>query len=153
MLWQQVLLCPCRFFAGSASAESLLSKAVNSLVGTPYKYAGTSTRGFDCSGFTSYLFNKFGVDLPHSSKGQNGEGQWISKSNVRPGDLVFFFNTDGVGVSHVGVYVGNGKFAHSATKGGVTISSLDSSYYANRYVSARRVVWDDLYDQMMTDEN
>lgn len=132
---------------GSVFASSDMDKAVNDLVGTPYKWAGTTLKGFDCSGFTSYLFDEFGIDLPHSSKSQNSEGYWVDKSDLRKGDLVFF-NTDGSGISHVGMYLGNGEFVHSATNQGVVKNKLSESYYAKRYVSARRVLWDDIYNQL-----
>ncbi|WP_409343478.1 C40 family peptidase [Paenibacillus sp. MBLB4367] len=138
------------FMASSVSAETPLNEAVDELIGTPYKYAGMSEKGFDCSGFTSYLFAKFNIDLPHSSKSQNTEGFWVDKKDLRAGDLVFF-NTDGKGISHVGVYLGDGIFAHSATGDGVIKTKLSDSYYAKRYVSARRVMWDDLYNQLTTD--
>jgi cell wall-associated NlpC family hydrolase len=137
---------------GSAFADTPLNKTVGDLMGTPYKWAGTTTSGFDCSGFTSYVFSQFGIDLPHSSKAQDGEGYWIKKEDLRPGDLVFF-NTDGKGVSHVGIYVGDGMFVHSATDKGVIKSSLDESYYSKRYVAARRVLWDEIYTQLTTDAN
>ena len=124
-----------------------MDNAVDELVGTPYKWAGTTTKGFDCSGFTSYLFGEFGIDIPHSSKSQNSEGYWVDKSDLRKGDLVFF-NTDGSGISHVGMYLGNGEFVHSATNQGVVKNKLSESYYAKRYVSARRVLWDDIYNQL-----
>lgn len=135
---------------GNASAETPLSASVNALMGTPYKYGGTTLRGFDCSGFTSYVFDGFGIELSRSSKTQALEGAWVDKSDLRPGDLVFF-NTDGKSISHVGIYVGNGKFAHSATNKGVTINGLNESYYAKRYVTARRVLDDAAYEQLMTD--
>lgn len=141
------------FFAvlgGTASASTPLDEAIDGLIGTPYKYAGTTEKGFDCSGFTSYLFAQFGIDLPHSSKSQNGEGFWVKKEELRPGDLVFF-NTDGKGISHVGVYIGNGQFAHSANGSGVTKTNLEDSYYKKRYVSARRVMWDDIFQQLTTE--
>ncbi|EGL19954.1 C40 family peptidase [Paenibacillus chitinolyticus] len=135
---------------GSASAKSTLSSTIDGLVGTPYKYSGTSTSGFDCSGFTSYVFDRFGIDLARTSKAQNGQGSSVAKSDLRPGDLVFF-NTDGKGISHVGIYIGNNKFAHSATNKGVTKSDLSESYYAKRYVSARRVIGDDLFNKITAD--
>ena len=137
--------------AGSALAETPLNKAVDDLVGVKYQYGGISTEsGFDCSGFTMYLFNQFGIELAHQSKAQNTKGYWIPKEDLRAGDLVFF-NTDGKGVSHVGVYLGDGTFAHSASDVGVTKTKLDDPYYEKRYVSARRVLWDDLYVQLTTD--
>jgi cell wall-associated NlpC family hydrolase len=135
---------------GSASAETTFNKTISDLMGTKYKWAGTTTAGFDCSGFTSYVFDKFGIDLPHSSKEQDTKGFWVSKDDLRVGDLVFF-NTDGAGVSHVGIYVGDGNFVHSATDKGVITSSLDESYYKKRYVAARRVLWDEIYTQLTTD--
>lgn len=96
------------------------------------------------------MFDKLGVDLPHSSKGQAQLGTTVEKNDLRPGDLVFF-NTDGKGISHVGVYVGDGKFYHSATNEGVVITKMTDSYYAKRYVTARRILSDDQYGQVMTD--
>jgi cell wall-associated NlpC family hydrolase len=139
------------FQVGSAFAATPLNKSIDELIGTPYKWAGTTTDGFDCSGFTSYVFSKFNIDLPHSSKEQDTKGYWIPKEDLRPGDLVFF-NTDGKGVSHVGIYIGNGQFAHSATNKGVIKSSLNEPYYAKRYVAARRILWDELYTQLTTDD-
>lgn len=140
----------CSISVGSAFAETPLSSAVNAGLGAPYKYAGTTLKGFDCSGYTAWVFNKLGVALPHTSKGQAHEGVWVDKENLRPGDLVFFDTSGGAGISHVGVFVGDGKFYHSADQG-VTISKLSESYYAKRYVTARRVLSDDQYDQFMTD--
>lgn len=140
----------CSVSVGSAFAETPLSSAVNAGLGSPYKWAGTTTNGFDCSGYTSWVFDKFGIDLPRSSKSQAQAGQWIAPDQLLPGDLVFY-NTSGNGISHVGVYVGDGKFYHSATNKGVTISEMSESYYANRYVTARRILSDEQYQQLMTD--
>jgi murein DD-endopeptidase / murein LD-carboxypeptidase len=139
-------------WSGSALADTLLNEKVDELLGIKYAYGGTTEKGFDCSGFTMYLFAKFGIDLPHQSKAQNKEGYWVDKKDLREGDLVFF-NTDGKGISHVGVYLGDGIFAHSATGEGVTKTELDSKYYASRYVSARRILWEDLYNQLMAEQN
>lgn len=134
--------------AGSVfAAQSTLDETVDGLLGTPYKYAGTTTKGFDCSGFTAYVFAQFDIDLPHSSKAQDEEGIWVDKKDLRKGDLVFF-NTDGKGISHVGIYLGDGEFVHSATDKGVMKNKLSESYYSKRYVSARRVLWDDIYNQL-----
>lgn len=138
------------FSAGTALAATPLNEKIDALMGTPYKYAGTTESGFDCSGFTSYVFEQFNIDLPHSSKAQADKGYWIDKSDLRPGDLVFF-NTGGSGISHVGIYIGDGMFAHSSSDRGVIKSSLDESYYKKRYVSARRVLWDDIYNQLTTE--
>ena len=133
---------------GSAfAAENKLEQTVDALVGTPYKWAGTTPAGFDCSGFAAYVFDKFGIDLPHNSKSQSQKGNYVAKADLRPGDLVFF-NTDGKGISHVGIYLGDGQFVHSATDKGVVKNKLSESYYAKRYVTARRVLWEDLYNQL-----
>lgn len=137
------------FSAGTASAATPLNEQVDALIGTPYKWAGTTTSGFDCSGFTSYVFAQFNIELPHSSKSQASKGNWVDKSDLRPGDLVFF-NPGGGAISHVGIYIGDGMFAHAADNG-VIKSSLDESYYKKWYYTARRVLWDDIYNQLTTE--
>jgi cell wall-associated NlpC family hydrolase len=88
----------------------------NSLKGVPYRYGGTTPRGFDCSGFTSYVYRKAGVSLPHSATGQMRKAKRISRSQARPGDLVFFHG--GRGAYHVGIYAGNNRTLHSPRPGG-----------------------------------
>ncbi len=97
-----------------------------------------------------YVFDKIGINLPHQSGSQYQMGTAISLDNIRPGDLVFF-NTSGNGVSHVGIYVGEGKFAHASSKRGVTVSSLNDSYYVNRYVGAKRIMSTDAYQNVASD--
>lgn len=104
-----------------------------------YGTAGPST--FDCSGFTSYLYKKYGVSLPRSSNSQGSFGTYVEKSNLIPGDILCFSNRKDRRINHVGVYVGDGNFIHAATsKRGVVIDNLSENYYVNHYVTARRVV-------------
>jgi hypothetical protein len=125
--------------AAPAMAATKLEQTVDKVLGVDYRWGGTTTAGFDCSGFTMHVFEKFGISLPHQTKSQAKKGVKVAKSELRPGDLVFF-NTNGKGISHVGVYMGNGEFAHSSSKYGVRISKLSEAYYTKRYVTARRIL-------------
>jgi peptidoglycan endopeptidase LytE len=124
----------------TASAVRLLEDAAQYL-GTPYKYGGSGPGGFDCSGFTSYLFARAGYSLPRTASGQYSVGTAVSQSELQPGDLVFFAG-GGNGIDHVGIYAGNGQMIHSSSprSGGVIYTPLSSSYYANSYVGAKRVL-------------
>jgi len=138
------------FTAGAGSAfasQTSLSDTVDTVIGTPYKWGGTTTDGFDCSGFILYVFNKFDVKLPRTSESQSQSGEEVDQDNLQLGDLVFF-NTSGKGISHVGIYVGDGQFAHASSSKGVRISKLSEDYYSKRYVTARRVVDGDAYTAM-----
>jgi cell wall-associated NlpC family hydrolase len=108
-------------------------------ISTPYAFGGTGPGGFDCSGFTQYVFRQAGISLNRMADGQYNQGQSVSESMLRAGDLVFF-STYEVGPSHVGIYVGNGRFIHSGSSTGVTISGLHDSYWGPRYIGARRVI-------------
>lgn len=116
-------------------------KAAFSQLGTDYRRGGKSPRqGFDCSGFTTWVFNRHGIDLPRSSREQFQVGQKVSKKQLRKGDLVFF-KIRKSSISHVGIYLENGKFIHSARPGrDVEISSLDEAYWSKRYAGGRRVL-------------
>ncbi|MFC7680050.1 C40 family peptidase [Paenibacillus sp. GCM10028914] len=114
-------------------------------LGTPYKFgASTSTtKVFDCSSFTKHIFKQFGVNLPRTSAQQSKVGVAVSKSNLKPGDLVFFSSgsrANGKNVTHVAVYAGNGKILHTYGKPGVTISNLNSGTWKKTYLKARRVL-------------
>ena len=105
-------------------------------LGTPYVWAGASPAGFDCSGFTMYVFAQIGVSLPHFSYGQYSMGVPVAYDQLQPGDLVFF-----EGLGHVGIYIGGGQFVHSPHTGDVVkISSLGEAYYSGSYVGARRIL-------------
>ena len=131
-------------FANQADASSgIHSKQVvsvaNKVMGTKYVWGGTTTKGFDCSGFIGYVYKKVGKKLPRTTASMYKTGKSVSKKNLKAGDLVFF-NTSGKGVSHAGIYIGNGKFAHSASSKGVSISKLNDPYYwGSKYIGAKRV--------------
>jgi cell wall-associated NlpC family hydrolase len=108
--------------------------------GIPYRYGGASTRGFDCSGFVMTVLAKHGVKLPHRAADQYNRGKTVPRGQEMPGDLVFFRNTSRRGISHVGIYAGDGEFIHSSSSAnGIVISRLDTGYYGHRYAGARRV--------------
>lgn len=108
-------------------------------LGVKYVYGGTTPSGFDCSGFTQYVFAKNGISLPRISRDQYQKGTSVSLSNLKAGDLVFFsFAKNGV-VDHVGISVGNGQFINASSSKGVTIYSL-GSYWKSVYVGAKRVL-------------
>jgi peptidoglycan DL-endopeptidase CwlO len=103
-------------------------------LGTPYVWGGASPAGFDCSGFTMYVYAQVGVSLPHNAAAQYGYGSPVSRGSLAPGDLVFF---DGLG--HVGIYVGGNSFIHAPHTGDVVKISSLTGWYASTYVGARRL--------------
>lgn len=109
-------------------------------LGCSYSYGASGPKSFDCSGFTMYVYDNFDISLPHSSTSQAKKGEYVRKDDLAKGDLVFF-ETSSRGISHVGLYIGGGKFIHASTSArDVEISSLSETYYAKRYVTARRVL-------------
>lgn len=110
------------------------------LINTPYLWGGTTTNGIDCSAFCQRVMKyALGIDIPRTSIMQSTVGDEVSRENLQFGDLVFF-NTMGRRISHVGIYLGEGVFAHSSSSGGVKTNSLDEDYYNAKYVTARRVI-------------
>ena len=126
---------------GGSKADSLIAKAKN-FIGLPYRFGGTSpTSGFDCSGFMQYVYKQTAnINLPRTSGSMAQVGERISRSELKPGDMVFFSHGGGR-ISHVGMYIGEGRFIHSPSTGkSISITSLDSGYWANKFVTARRVL-------------
>lgn len=119
-----------------AASYNELTTTASQYIGTPYVYGGTTTKGFDCSGFTQRVFSDLGIKLNRTSSSQYSQGTAVS--SLLPGDLVFF-NTSGKGISHVGIYIGDNQFIHSSTSDGVIISGLGENYWSKRYVGAKRV--------------
>ncbi len=128
--------------SSNTSATQAVINLAYSKMGSPYVWGAEGPNSFDCSGFTSYVYrNAAGINLPRTSGAQSGYGQTVSKANLQAGDLVFF-STNGTGsVSHVGIYVGGGNMIHSPSSGKtVSVTSINSSYYTSKFVTAKRVL-------------
>ncbi|MCI9557238.1 MAG: C40 family peptidase [Lawsonibacter sp.] len=125
----------------SSKGQEIVNYAMQFL-GYPYVYGGSSPRGFDCSGFTSYIYKQFGYSLKRSASDQLDNGTSVSRSELQPGDLVMFKKgSSSRRASHVGIYIGNNQFIHSSTsRVGVIISGMDEAYYTSGFVGARRIV-------------
>lgn len=109
-------------------------------LGVPYVWAGRSPGGFDCSGYVWYVYNHFGIQLPRMADGQFGVGAVVARRDLAPGDLVFF-STYEPGPSHVGIYIGGGRFIHASSGAcAVTVTPLNKDYYRERYLGARRLL-------------
>ena len=138
--------------ASNAEALSLrvdIRTTAKQYIGVPYVTGGASPKGFDCSGFTQYVFNAHGYSLwGRTAVDQLQAGVIISKDELQCGDLVFFENTTGSGrfASHIGIYIGNGQLIHSGNNG-VSVVSLESAYYEYHYLCSRRVILSDLTAQ------
>ncbi len=115
-----------------------LYNAIQQWMGTPYRYGGTDKNGVDCSAFVGHIYREvYGVDLHRVSNDMQQDVTLISKSELREGDIVFFTNSKGR-VSHVGIYLKNGLFAHSSTSRGVIISRLDDSHWRKHFYKGGR---------------
>ena len=133
-------------FDGSVSSDiKRLLKDAEKYMGTPYKYGGTSSSGFDCSGFTLTVFEENNYKLPRRSADQALTGDRVSISKVKPGDLLFFATSGGSKVTHVGIVHdisadGEVHFIHASTSKGVIISSLNKSYWNKAFLHAQRIL-------------
>ena len=128
---------PDQLVIAQGDGSPVLQSAAEFL-GRPYRF-GSEGHAFDCSGFVRTVFAKIGIELPHSAREQFSLGAHVGRDELEPGDLVFF-QTYRRTASHVGIYVGEDKFVHAATRGGqVQVDSLTQAYYAHRYLGARRL--------------
>jgi hypothetical protein len=145
-----LLLCALAFAAPASAGHGIgesppvvqvspgmkIARFARTFIGVPYVYGGSTPRsGFDCSGLVAYVFQHFGVTLPHYTVSQFGRGRGVSRWALRPGDLVFF-----AGLSHVGIYVGHGKFVHAPHSGArVRVASLREDWYRSSFDGGRRI--------------
>lgn len=136
---------PKRRVIDTTQYQYLISSA-ESWINTPYVWGGTTREGVDCSGFVQQLYKSFGVSLPRTSEEQSIVGLLVSRNELLPGDLLFF-DTDTrdttklTHVSHVGLYVGNGKMIHAGSGNGVVeYTNIETTYYRSRFMNARRIL-------------
>lgn len=109
-------------------------------IGKPYVWGATGPNSYDCSGLSQTAYKHIGIKIPRVAYDQGNYGKKVDKSDLKPGDLLFF-NIDGSGISHVGIYIGDRKMIHAPSRGKtVSIVNIDSNYYAKRYVVGRRVL-------------
>lgn len=132
--------------AEQTTAREKLIMEIIKYLDTPYKYGGNTLNGIDCSALTQSVYqDALNINLNRTARDQFTQGKAISKDELQFGDLVFFNTRRRVRPGHVGIYIGDGLFAHASSKGGVMISSIDESYYSKRFMSARRIVDDNTF--------
>ncbi|RHW39013.1 NlpC/P60 family protein [Neobacillus notoginsengisoli] len=149
IVWGAVLaLAISMFFApftkkaeASVSWGQEVTEVAKRYMGTPYKWGGTTAKGFDASGYTQFVYKKSAakISLPRISKDQYKVGESVAKKDLKEGDLVFF-KTNGKDVSFVGIYLGKNKFIAVTTSKGVSVQSMDTKYWKDSYVGAKRVL-------------
>jgi cell wall-associated NlpC family hydrolase len=135
--------------SGSASRNERLARAdhyagsraalhAQDMVGKPYRYGGNSPNGFDCSGLVQYSYSRVGINIPRTTRSQLNAGTTVSRTSLRAGDLVFF-DQEGRKFSHVGIYIGDGRFVHAPSSGKrVRINNLNERYWKKHFTAARR---------------
>jgi murein DD-endopeptidase len=121
-----------------ASVTTIATKYALQMVGAPYRYGGSTPRGFDCSGLVHYSYARAGVTVPRTTRQQRKYSRPVARRNIRRGDLLFF-NQSGKRSSHVGLYIGNNQFVHAPSTGKtVYVASLTSRYWRRYFIGARR---------------
>lgn len=124
--------------ADKATAQRAANYAQN-MIGKPYRYGGNSPTGFDCSGLVQYSYSRAGLPIPRTTKSQRESSAAVGSQSLRAGDLIFF-DQEGRKSSHVGIYIGDGRFVHAPSSGKqVRVDTLDTKYWKKHYVGARRI--------------
>ena len=139
LLTLSIIVSPIAFAAGET--KNKVVSVGKSYLGVPYRYGGTTPSGFDCSGFTSYVYKNVGIQLPRTAAQQYNVGTPVNKSALEQGDLVFFSGSKSSKISHVGIYIGDQQFISATTSRGIKIDSINDPYYwGSKYVGAKRVI-------------
>lgn len=124
--------------SGQGNLRRELVKTARHFIGVPYLWGGESRRGFDCSGLTMVCYRTNGLNLPRNSRAQYGKGRWVPKAKLQEGDLVFFATQGGKRVTHVGMYIGQGRFIHAPRTGKtVRVAELSSKFWSKAYMGGR----------------
>lgn len=135
----------------ASTGESIISYG-EKFMGVPYVWGGTTPSGFDCSGFTQYIFkNAAGISIPRTTDQQYKIGTAVAKSDLQPGDLIFYKNTYKKGISHVGVYAGNNMVLNATSSDGIDLVSMNNPYWGPRYAGAKRVIQKEKAPEWFTD--
>ena len=125
--------------AAPTTAGDQVAELAKQYAGSPYVWGGASPAGFDCTGFVMFIYGQFGIQLPHNEAGQLASGPAVGADDLQPGDVLVFANTYRRGLSHVGIYLGGGRFVHAVDERvGVPVSDLWDGYWSPRFVGASR---------------
>lgn len=130
---------PNRSSLGRQTQGDQIISTAKQYIGVRYRSGGTSPNGFDCAGYTQFIYKQHNISVPRDTSSQATVGTKLSKSELQIGDLIIFKNTYRSGPSHTGIYIGNGQFIHASTSRGVRIDHMDDNYWGGRFHSGRRV--------------